>query len=104
MSALVTEHLRLHPEDTDWLRGLLAAPRTDTDPAQVDLAMDRFRTDGALEAVWQRMYDLEERVEDSPTLRADRRLHAVAMSLVAKAIAPIAHTAPARTRLAPTEF
>lgn len=104
VSALVAEHLRLHPDEREWLVGLLSAPRTDTDPDQVALAMDRFRRDGALEAVWQRMYELEERVENSPTLRADRRLHAVAMSLVAKAVAPIAHTAPVRNRTAHSEF
>ncbi|TVQ94459.1 MAG: polyprenyl synthetase family protein [Deltaproteobacteria bacterium] len=94
VSALVSEHLRLHPEDRDWLIALLAAPRTDTSPAQVAKAIQRFRRDGALDAVWQRMARLEQAIDDDPLLLAEPRLHAVAMTLVAKAIAPIAHTAP----------
>lgn len=94
VSALVVEHLRLHPEDRDWLVALLAAPRTDTRPADVDAAIDMFRDRGALEAVWDRMAAIEHEVDAWPALRAERRLHAVATALVAKAIAPIAHTAP----------
>lgn len=94
VSALVSEHLRQHPEDQEWLLGLLAAPRTDTSPAQVARAIQLFRTEGALRAVWSRMSRIEQDIENDPILLAERRLHAVAMSLVAKAIAPIAHTAP----------
>jgi len=94
VSALVTEHLRLHPRDRDWLIGLLATPRTDTSPAEVARAIRAFRDGGALDAVWSRMAELEQEIESCPQLLAKPRLHAVAMSLVAKAIAPIAHTAP----------
>lgn len=99
VSALVSEHLRLHPEDRTWLLELLRAPRTDTPADQVERAITLFRDGGALEAVWERMASIEQQVDSWPALRRDRRLHAVAMSLVAKAIAPIAHTAP-RPRLA----
>jgi geranylgeranyl diphosphate synthase, type I len=101
VSALVTEHLRLHPRDRDWLVGLLATPRTDTSPAEVARAIRAFRDGGALDAVWGRMAELEQRIETAPALQDHPRLHAVAMALVAKAISPIAHTAPrdfARTR------
>jgi len=94
ISALVCEHLRLHPQDRGWLLGLLRAPRTDTNPEDVQTAIDRFRDGGALDAVWERMAAIEQEVDAWPALRRDRRLHAVAMTLVAKAIAPIAHTAP----------
>jgi geranylgeranyl diphosphate synthase type I len=101
VSALVSEHLRLHPSDREWLVGLLATPRTDTPPAEVARAIRAFRDGGALDAVWSRMAELEQQIETSPQLLAHPRLHAVAMALVAKAVAPIAHTAPrdfARTR------
>lgn len=94
VSALVSEHLRLHPTDRDWLVGLLATPRSDTPPAEVARAIRRFRDAGALDAVWARMSDLEQAIDTAPPLLAEPRLHSVAMSLVAKAIAPIAHTAP----------
>jgi geranylgeranyl diphosphate synthase type I len=94
VSALVSEHLRLHPQDRSWLLGLLSTPRTDTPPDQVERAMTVFHEGGALAAVWERMALIEQSVETAPQLLAEPRLHAVAMSLVAKAISPIAHTAP----------
>lgn len=102
VSALVVEHLRLHPQDRDWLVGILAAPRTDTNPADVAEAMRRFRDEGALDAVWDRMEAIEHEIDAWPSLVRERRLHAVANALIAKAIAPIAHTAPT-TRPAPRE-
>ena len=97
VSALVSEHLRLHPNDRSWLLSVLRAPRTDTRPEDVDTAIARFRDGGALAAVWGRMAAIEQEVEAWPALRRERRLHSVAMALVAKAIAPIAHTAPRPT-------
>ena len=94
VSALVVEHLRLHPGDREWLTGLLAAPRSDTPLEEVERAIAAFREGGALDAVWDRMAAIEHEVDAWPSLRRERRLHAVATALVARAVAPIAHTAP----------
>ncbi|MFK7926788.1 MAG: hypothetical protein AB8H79_01255, partial [Myxococcota bacterium] len=100
VSALVSEHLRLYPHDRNWLLNLLRVPRSDTPLADVELGIQKFRDGGALAAVWDRMAAIEQTVDAWPALQNERRMHAVAMSLVAKAIAPIAHTAPVPTRTA----
>lgn len=97
VSALVVEHLKLHPADEDWLLSLLETPREETPEAAVTDAIERLRTGGALEGVWQRLSDVEDAVVHSPVLAQHPRLHAVAVELVAMAVAPIAHTAPARS-------
>jgi geranylgeranyl diphosphate synthase type I len=51
ISALVVEHLALHPQDTPWLTQLLRQPREQTQQAAVQKAIDRFASGGALQAV-----------------------------------------------------
>ena len=94
VSALVVEHLRLHPQDTAWLLHLLALPRDETPDAEVERAIQRFEKEGALTAVWSRMHAIEEQVDQSPVLAREPRLHALALELVCLAVAPIAHTVP----------
>lgn len=94
VSALVVEHLRLHPHDRGELMALLRTPRDETPATAVAWWIRRFRESGALDAVWDRLADLEDEVENAPALRYQRRLRAVAQALVARAISPIAHTAP----------
>ncbi|MCB9791925.1 MAG: polyprenyl synthetase family protein [Alphaproteobacteria bacterium] len=96
VSALVVEHLRLHPWDERWLRGLLALPREETTPHQVAEATERFASGGALEAVWGRLAQIDDAIAESPRLSRHGRLHTVAHELVARALAPIIHTNPAR--------
>ena len=96
VSALVVEHLRLHPADRAWLVDLLETPRSETSDADVAEAIRRFEAGGALEAVWERLTHLEDQVVSSPLLELEPRLHALAIELVALALAPVAHTAPRR--------
>lgn len=82
VSALVVEHLRLHPSDEIDLVTTLSTPRDQTRDAAVAAWICRFRDGGALAAVHQRIRDLESRVLDDATLRAVPDLHAVAHTLV----------------------
>jgi geranylgeranyl diphosphate synthase type I len=94
VSALVSEHLRLHPWDKDALLSLLALPRDETPEDKVEEMITRFADGGALAAVWQRMHAIEEAVDRSVVLEREPRLHALALELVCLAVAPIAHTVP----------
>ena len=98
VSALVVEHLRLHPRDEAELVALLSAPRQATAADAIDDMIARFRDGGALDGVWSRLRDIEDGVVHSPVLGAWPRLQAVAVELVAQAISPIAHTAPGLRR------
>jgi geranylgeranyl diphosphate synthase type I len=51
MSALVVRHLELHPDDRPWLCDLLARPRDEVRDGDVEQAIARFRSGGALAAV-----------------------------------------------------
>ncbi len=97
VSALVVEHLRRSPADAPWLLDLLARPREETQPEEIQRAIERFRSSGTLDAVWERMYAIEDHIVGSERLGRYPRLHALAVELVALAMAPIAHTAPLPT-------
>jgi geranylgeranyl pyrophosphate synthase len=84
VSALVVEHLRLHPEDAAWLLGVLEAPRELTLAADVANTIERFRDGGALAGVLARYAAYESRILDAPLLRAVPDLHAVARALCAQ--------------------
>lgn len=94
VSALVVEHLSLHPQDEEWLIDLLEAPRDSTPERAVEHAIECFRTGGALDAVWRRLETIQDRISDTPAMEQHHRLHAVALNLVGASLAPIAHTHP----------
>jgi geranylgeranyl diphosphate synthase type I len=43
VSALVVEHMRLYPEESEWLHGVLATPRDETSAEVVETVIRRFR-------------------------------------------------------------
>lgn len=96
VSALVVEHLRLHPHERLEVQQLLEAPREETSHVAVRSMIQRFRDGGALAAAWERMGSIEEAVHDSPVLARVPKLHASAFDLVARALLPILHTDPLR--------
>jgi len=55
ISALVVEHLLLHPDDSDSLLALLRTPRDETNDADVTTWIGHFRERGALEGVLNRI-------------------------------------------------
>lgn len=96
VTAVVVEHLARRPLDREWLLALLETPREATTDLQVAHAMERFAESGVLDGVWSWVSDVEDAVVRSAALARHPRLHAVAVELVAMAVAPIAHTLPAR--------
>ncbi|HEX8273341.1 MAG TPA: polyprenyl synthetase family protein [Longimicrobiaceae bacterium] len=89
ISALVVEHLALHPGDAPWLRELLAAPRRDTPQADVELAVERFRTGGALERVLARIDAAAREALGAAGLADEPGLRHLAAELAAVALHPI---------------
>ncbi|HMV69829.1 MAG TPA: polyprenyl synthetase family protein [Myxococcota bacterium] len=88
VSALVVAHVHLHPEDRDWLVDLLRTPRADTDPAEVDRAVERFLRGGALAMTLARI-DALARVTDGPELRRLPGLRRVAERLRDRFLQPL---------------
>jgi geranylgeranyl diphosphate synthase type I len=94
VSALVAEHLRLYPEDADWLLEILEMPRDETPDHIVEAVRLRFRDGGALEEVLDRIYALARSVFLSTTLAREPELHRVARFLVERMLDPIRHLDP----------
>ena len=94
-TAFVVEHLRLYPEEHDWLLPILLAPRAETTQAQIDAVIARFATGGALEAVWRRIETIQHAVENVlPHLARDLVLGDIARNFINDALLPVAHTRP----------
>lgn len=91
-SALVVEHLRLHPEDRNWLYGLLTAPRAETPRAMIDLAITRFADGGALAAVWRRIDELLAGIDHSRVLAREPSLRALTERFATEALRPVEHS------------
>lgn len=92
VTALVVEHLRLHPGDREWLLAILAAPRDRTSRAAIDEVIARFAEGGALAAVWRRIDELRRRLRASASLAREPALAELVSGFLAEALAPIEHT------------
>ena len=91
VSALVVEHLMMHPSDAPWLRALLALPRDATPDDEVRRAMERFRVAGALRGVLGRIRHEAYAVASAPELGRAPALRELAWELACVALKPIAH-------------
>ena len=91
VSALVVEHVALHPGDGPWLRALLALPREQTPDGEVQRAMDRFRSAGALRGVLGRIRHEAYGLASAPELGRVPALRELAWELACVALKPIAH-------------
>jgi geranylgeranyl diphosphate synthase, type I len=94
VTALVVEHLRLHPEDRGWLLAILAAPRERTAREAIDEAIARFADGGALAAVWRRIDDIQRRLRASREIAAEPALAELVSGFVTEALRPVEHTRP----------
>ncbi|MBV9772358.1 MAG: polyprenyl synthetase family protein, partial [Gemmatimonadetes bacterium] len=94
VSALVVEHLALHPGDAPWLHGLLRLPREETPDAEVERAIRRFRDGGALERVLTRICTAAAEALRAPALAGEPGVRALAAELVDVALAPIVGVRP----------
>lgn len=91
VSALVVEHLILHPSERVWLLALLATPRERTPEPAVADAVEQFRTRGALRAVLERIEMEVDALLDDAVLLAHRPLWLLAREATEAALVPIAH-------------
>lgn len=91
VSALVVAHVARRPSERSALVELLATPRAETTPASVERAIDDFVASGAQADVLARIESLARDARDAEVLADEPALHAVAISLVHLALAPIRH-------------
>lgn len=89
VSALVSEHLRLQPQDERWLVGILAKSRDETTARDIERVAERFRASGTLNAVLDRIQACARGVEESETLAEEPGLRAVALDLIERSLDPI---------------
>ncbi|MEQ1878355.1 MAG: polyprenyl synthetase family protein, partial [Bdellovibrionia bacterium] len=89
VSCLVAEHMRRNPNDRQWLKEVLAKPREQTADSEVQLAIEKFASEGTLDAVIQRMIDLVSVVKASPGLKGNRALRDLALNLALTMLEPI---------------
>ncbi|MFT7518612.1 MAG: geranylgeranyl diphosphate synthase type I [Kiritimatiellia bacterium] len=92
VSALVVEHCALHPHDRQALANLLQRGRDETSEVEVQQWLARFAEKGALHAVWERIHQLQRRINNATELRAVPALARVAQELTKRALAPIEPT------------
>ena len=89
ISALVVEHLRLHPADTSWLLGVLGTPRNATPNSEVEKAIYRFRVGGALAAVLSGIRREVEALCSALALHREAALRVLALDFVNEVLRPI---------------
>ncbi|MGF1509862.1 MAG: polyprenyl synthetase family protein [Myxococcota bacterium] len=89
VSALVVEHLRLRPNDSNWLVGILRKPREETTAQDIDQAARAFERAGALAAVLEKLKGLQQSIETSEALASEARLRRVAQKLIQLSLQPV---------------
>ena len=89
VTALVVEHVRLYPDEHDWLFGILACPASLTTPIEIDAVASRFECGGALGAVLERAVNHSTNVRARPALQMEPRLSAVAERLASRCLRPL---------------
>ncbi len=89
ISAMVVEHLRLFPDEKDWLMGILKTERDATADADVAAVIDRFETGGAQRAVLARIANLATLALNAPALDEHPALRAIVVEVVGVVLAPI---------------
>ncbi|MEM1022531.1 MAG: polyprenyl synthetase family protein [Myxococcota bacterium] len=91
VSALVAEHLRLHPTQTRFIVDLLETPRDQTSNEAIDEMARRFEGQGALAAVLARIESVARSIEEAEALSSEPALRSVARALIERSLAPVGH-------------
>lgn len=89
VTLLVVEHLRLYPEDRDWLLEKLSRPRGEMTPVEVAEITEEFREGGALQQCVDRLEMLVKRVQESKNLARFPNLYFLASESVEMILEPI---------------
>ena len=91
VSALVAEHLRLHPTETRRTVDLLETPRDQTSHDAIEAMADRIEEGGALAAVLDRITGIAHSIRDAEVLAGEPELRRVAGALIERSLAPVRH-------------
>jgi geranylgeranyl diphosphate synthase type I len=94
VSALVSQHLELYPEEEAWWLALLETPRDETTERQVEEAKKRFVEGGALEELLERVYAYASGCYDNAMLHELPELHRVACATLDRALLPLRELDP----------
>lgn len=89
VSSLVTEHLKIRPEDRSRLLRVLQTPRELTSDEDVAYFIDRFRDTGTLDACRARISALHHAITSDPVLLAVPDLAAIAAELAGGIVSKI---------------
>lgn len=89
VSALVVEHVRLHPADAPWLHSLLTTPRALTPDHMIEDAIVRFERHGALQACLDRMQALAAHVVEESHRHGNADFACISEALIGLVLAPI---------------
>lgn len=89
VSLLVIEHLRLYPEDRDWLLEKLSRPRGQLSDGEANEIIATFEGDGALNNAIDRMEMLVSRMRESKNLARFPNLYFLANETIEMILEPI---------------
>jgi geranylgeranyl diphosphate synthase type I len=89
VSAVVVEHLRLVPDEREWLTRILTTNRANTEDEDVARVIARFEMSGSQQAVLARIAHLATRALNAPVLDQHPSLRAIVVELVGVVLAPI---------------
>jgi geranylgeranyl diphosphate synthase, type I len=89
ISFLVVEHLRLYPEDREWLLEKLCRPRGQLSDTEVREIIEAFRDGGALQQTFDRMEMLIQRMRESKLLAKFPGLYFLAVEATDLILEPI---------------
>ena len=88
-SILVFHHLNIHPEDHDYVWGILSKERDETTEEEVLELIQRFRSSGALEAALQDISRLRISLMDNPVIHAYPNLRYLLQNMIQLILRPI---------------
>jgi len=91
VSALVAQHLALHPQDKEELLSLLKTPRDETSDESVLGMMARFRENGALQKVCEDILQIHQDACGAEIVRENPGIQELMETLTAVILSPVEH-------------
>lgn len=91
VSALVVEHLRLVPNDLEWLQTVLLAPRSETSTRDVQETIFRFEKSGAKATALKTVAGIKDSILKNPALVENIKLRPLVEKLLSLVLDPISH-------------
>lgn len=91
ISALVAQHLALHPDDSEELLTLLKTPREETSDAAVKDMIERFRSGGALLKVCENILQIHRDACGATVVQENPGVQDLMETLTAVILSPVEH-------------